>query len=154
MNLIVSDEEILSNIRTTTAEAPALLKQINNLTNGAQDFMNNAHEIGEKVGDALDRAKHTFDLVDKNLDNVQVFTTSLAEEGPQMMTALNESSVEIKTTISSLHDTAGNISQLAATLNERLNDPDSTFGALADPETAKSLRLRAVAYRVGDVAGK
>ena len=140
LNLIVSDEEILSNIRTTTAEAPALLKQINNLTNGAQDFMNNAHEIGEKVGDALDRAKHTFDLVDKNLDNVQVFTTSLAEEGPQMMTALNESSVEIKTTISSLHDTAGNISQLAATLNERLNDPDSTFGALADPETAKSLR--------------
>ena len=140
LNLIVSDEEILTNIRKTTAEAPALLEQINHLTNGAQNFMDNAHKIGDKVGDALDHAKRTFDLVDQNLDNVLVFTTSLKDEGPQMMTALNESSVEIKSTISNLRNTAVNISELAETLNEKLNDPDTTFGALSDPDTAKSLR--------------
>lgn len=140
LNLIVSDEEIISNIRRTTGEAPKLLEQINSLTTGAQNFMSNAQQIGDQVSKTLDRAKTTFDLVDKNLDNVSVFTTALAEEGPQMLTALNESSVDIKSTITSLRDTVGNISELAANLNEKIDDPDSTVGVLFDHETADSLR--------------
>ena len=140
LDLVVSDEEIVSNIRTTTSEAPKLLKQVNDLTNGAQNFMDSAQEIGNEIRSTLSRAKTTFDLVDKNLDNVSVFTASLAEDGPQMMSALNESSAEVKTTISNIRNAVLNISDLAATLNEKIDDPNSPLGVLTDNETADSLR--------------
>jgi len=140
LNLVVSDEEIVENIRRSTSEAPKLLEQVNNLTSGAQDFMDSARDIGAEVRTTLSRAQTTFDLVDKNLDNVSVFTTSLAENGPEIMSALNESSVELRTTFANIHDTVGNISNLAATLNEKLNDPNSALGLLGDEETSESIR--------------
>lgn len=140
LDIVVSDEEIVDNIRKATGEAPKLLEQVGNLTQGAQGFMDNAQELGEQVRSTLARAQTTFDLVDKNLDNVTVFTTALAEDGPALTSALNESAGEIRSTITNVRDAVVNISSLAEALNEKLDDPDSPLGVLADEETAASLR--------------
>lgn len=140
LDLVVSDKEIVENVRKTTGQAPKLLAQVNDLTNGAQNFMKSAQEIGSEVRATLSRAQTTFDLVDKNLDNVAVFTTSLADDGPQMLSALNGSSVELKTTIANIRDAVVNISDLAATLNEKIEDPNSPLGVLVDDSTGESLR--------------
>ncbi len=140
MDAVVSDPEIVDNIRKATAQAPEILNRVTELTDGAKQFMADANEMGADVRGTLKRAERTFDLVDKNLDNVNVFTTSLAENGPQMMTALNDSSVEIKSTINNISLAVSNISDLAKNLNEKLEDPNSPLGLLQDEETAKSLR--------------
>ncbi len=140
MDAVVSDPEIIDNIRRATSEAPNILERATELTDGAKKFMSDANAMSADIRKTLARAETTFDLVDKNLDNVNVFTTSLAENGPEMMTALNESSVEIKETINKISTAVINISDLAASLNEKLDDPDSIFGMLHDEETTKSIK--------------
>ncbi|MDO5308171.1 MAG: MlaD family protein [Planctomycetia bacterium] len=140
VDAVVSDEEIVANIRRATAEAPAILAKITELTDGAQNFMNSANSLGDDVRQTLSRAETTFDLVDKNLDNVNVFTTSLAENGPEIMTSLNESAAEIRGTINNIKGAVLNIADLAENLNEKLDNPDSPLGMLTDPKTGESLR--------------
>ncbi len=140
MDKIVSDPEVIANVHKATSQAPEILDRVASLTDDAKTFMTNANKIGDSVQGTLERAGHTFDLIDKNLDNVNVFTTSLADDGPQIMTALNDSSVEIKSTINNISSAVANISDLAKSLNEKLEDPDSPLGILNDEETAKSLR--------------
>ena len=73
------------------------------------------------------------DLVDKNLDNVNRFTTSLSEQGPEIMTSLNEGAAEVKSMTLS-------IASLASELEARFKDPTTPLGMLADQGTADSLR--------------
>lgn len=140
LDLVVSDPEIIDNIRKTTSEAPQLLEQMNQLSSSAQSFIGDAGKIGADVRETLARAQTTFDLVDKNLDNLDVFTSALSDDGTQMMGALNSAAGDVRTSIGNIRSAVDNIAELAETLNEKIQDPNSTFGVLAGEDAAKSLR--------------
>ncbi|MBQ5791037.1 MAG: MCE family protein [Thermoguttaceae bacterium] len=126
MNSIVSDEQLNANIRRAAAEVPTILERVDAL-------MENANALASDARQTMARAETTFDLVDKNLDNVNLFTTSLSEQGPEIMTSLNEGAAEVRSmTI--------NIASLARELQTQFEDPTTPLGMLADQETAASLR--------------
>ena len=140
MDEIVTDEQLKSNIMAATDKIPAIMKRVDEIATKANDFMDNANTMSSDVRKTLARAGSTFDLVDKNLDNANVFTTSLAEKGPQMMTALNEGAQEIRGAIGEVKGAIDNIAKLANSINERVGDPDTPLGLLSDKQVATDLR--------------
>ncbi len=140
MDEIVSDAELKKNIMETTEKIPSIVKRVDEIAGKADEFMDKANAMGNDVRETLSRAGTTFDLVDKNLDNINVFTTSLKEEGPGMMTSLNEGAAEIKGAISDVKGAIRNIAVLANNLTEQMNDQDTPLGLLTDKETAAELR--------------
>ncbi len=126
MDSIVADEKLNADIRAAVDKAPQILERVDEL-------MTSANSLTGEVRQTMDRAETTFDLLDKNLDNVNVFTTALAEDGPEAMTALNETAVQIR-------EMSRNIGALAAKLTVEAGNPDTPLGMLADKETAESLR--------------
>lgn len=126
MNEIVSDEQLNADIRRAVAEVPQILERVDSL-------MENANALASDARQTMSRAETTFDLVDKNLDNVNRFTTSLSEQGPEIMTSLNEGAAEVKTMMV-------NIASLARELQAQFDDPRTPLGMLTDQETAASLR--------------
>lgn len=126
MDAIVSDEQLNADIRRAASEVPQILERVDSL-------MENANALAGDARQTMARAETTFDLVDKNLDNVNRFTTSLSEQGPEIMTSLNEGAAEVKSMMI-------NIASLASELEARFEDPTTPLGMLADQETADSLR--------------
>ena len=126
MNAIVSDKQLNADIRRAAAEVPQILERVDSL-------MENANALASDARKTMARAETTFDLVDKNLDNVNRFTTSLSEQGPEIMASLNEGAAEVKTMTL-------NIASLARELEAQFKDPTTPLGMLADQETADSLR--------------
>ena len=126
MNKVVSDEQLNADIRRAAAEIPQILERVDSL-------MENVDALTGDARQTMARAETTFDLVDKNLDNVNRFTTSLSEQGPEIMTSLNEGAAEIKSMTL-------NIASLARELESQFKDPTTPLGMLADQETADSLR--------------
>lgn len=126
MDSIVADEELNADIRRAASEVPQILERVDSL-------MENANALASDARQTMARAETTFDLVDKNLDNVNRFTTSLSEQGPEIMTSLNEGAAEVKSMTL-------NIASLASELEAQFKDPTTPLGMLADQETADSLR--------------
>lgn len=126
MDSIVADEQLNADIRRAASEVPQILERVDSL-------MENANALASDARRTMGRAETTFDLVDKNLDNVNRFTTSLSEQGPEIMTSLNEGAAEVKSMTL-------NIASLAGELEARFKDPTTPLGMLADPEAAESLR--------------
>ena len=126
MDSIVADEQLNADIRRAAAEVPQILERVDAL-------MENANALAGDARQTMARAETTFDLVDKNLDNVNRFTTSLSEQGPEIMTSLNEGAAEVKSMML-------NIALLASELEAQFEDPTTPLGMLADQETAASLR--------------
>lgn len=126
MDSIVADEQLNADIRRAASEVPQILERVDSL-------MENANALAGDARQTMARAETTFDLVDKNLDNVNRFTTSLSEQGPEIMTSLNEGAAEIKSMTL-------NIASLASELEAQFEDPTTPLGMLADQETADSLR--------------
>ena len=77
MDEVVTDAELKKNIMETTEKIPSIVKRVDEIANKASTFMTNANEMSNDVRKTLSRAEMTFNLVDKNLDNIDVFTTSL-----------------------------------------------------------------------------
>lgn len=123
---IVADEQLNADIRRAAAEIPQILERVDAL-------MENANVLAGDARRTMARAETTFDLVDKNLDNVDRFTTSLSEYGPEIMTSLNEGAAEVKSMVN-------NIASLARELETQFADPTTPLGMLTDQETAASLR--------------
>ncbi|MBQ7029517.1 MAG: hypothetical protein IJN32_04660, partial [Thermoguttaceae bacterium] len=107
-------------------EVPQILERVDAL-------MENANALAGDARKTMARAETTFDLVDKNLDNVDRFTTSLSEQGPEIMSALNEGAAEVKSMML-------NVASLARELETQFEDPTTPLGMLADQETAARLR--------------
>ncbi|MBR2004336.1 MAG: MCE family protein, partial [Thermoguttaceae bacterium] len=126
MDSIVADEQLNADIRRAASEVPQILERVDSL-------MENANALAGDARKTMARAETTFDLVDKNLDNVNRFTTSLSEQGPEIMTSLNEGAAEVKSMML-------NIASLASELEAQFEDPTTPLGMLADQETADSLR--------------
>ena len=126
INAIVADEQLNADIRRAVAEVPQILERVDSL-------MENANALAGDARQTMARAETTFDLVDKNLDNANRFTTSLAEQGPEIMTSLNEGAAEVRSMMI-------NIASLARELQTQFEDPTTPLGMLADEETADSLR--------------
>lgn len=126
MDSIVADEQLNADIRRAASEVPQILERVDSL-------MENANALAGDARQTMARAETTFDLVDKNLDNVNRFTTSLSEQGPEIMTSLNEGAAEVKSMML-------NIASLASELEAQFEDPTTPLGMLADQETADSLR--------------
>ena len=126
MDSIVADEQLNADIRRAAAEVPQILERVDAL-------MENANALAGDARQTMTRVETTFDLVDKNLDNVDRFTTSLAEQGPEIMTSLNEGAAEVKSMVL-------NVASLARELEAQFEDPETPLGMLADAETAASLR--------------
>ncbi len=137
---LAGDKDVAASLRETVLKAPQIMGRIEDLTTRADKFMVNATGVSDDMRTTLARAGQTFDLVDKNLDNVTVFTNSLAEDGPKMMQALNASSGDLKVAIGGIRGAVENISALAQKLNEKIDDPNSPVGMLADEEVGRSLR--------------
>ncbi|MBQ9126782.1 MAG: MCE family protein, partial [Thermoguttaceae bacterium] len=121
INAIVSDEQLNADIRRAASEVPQILERVDAL-------MENANALAGDARQTMARAETTFDLVDKNLDNVNRFTTSLSEQGPEIMTSLNEGAAEVKSMTL-------NIASLASELEAQFKDPTTPLGMLADQET-------------------
>ncbi len=126
MDSIVADEGLNADIRRAAAQAPKILERVDSL-------MENANGLAGDARKTMARAETTFDLVDKNLDSVGRFTTSLSEQGPEIMTSLNEGAAEVKSMMR-------NVASLARELETQFEDPSTPLGMLADAETAASLR--------------
>lgn len=126
MDSVVADEQLNADIRRAASEVPQILERVDSL-------MENANALASDARQTMARAETTFDLVDKNLDNVNRFTTSLSEQGPEIMTSLNEGAAEVKSMTL-------NIASLASELEAQFKDPTTPLGMLADQETADSLR--------------
>ncbi|MDO5566313.1 MAG: MlaD family protein, partial [Planctomycetia bacterium] len=126
MNEIMSDKALKDNIRTGAKEIPNILAKVNEL-------MGNANSLAQDFRSTLERTHRGFDQVEKNLDNLGRFTSSLAEDGPDLIASLSDSSKDIRRMV-------GNISQLAEQLNHDVKDPHTTLGMLGDPEVAASIR--------------
>lgn len=140
MNEVVSDQELKASIQDATARIPSIMARIDEIAGKANVFMDNASTVSGDVRRTLARADTTFDLVDKNLDNINVFTTSLAENGPEMMTALNEGSVEIKGAIDQVKIAIDNIAEFVENVNDQMEDKDSPIGMLTDKEVGAGIR--------------
>ena len=140
MDEVVTDAELKKNIMETTEKIPSIVKRVDEIANKASTFMTNANEMSNDVRKTLSRAETTFNLVDKNLDNIDVFTTSLKENGPEIMSSLNEGAFEIKDAIGDVKDAIRNIAVLADNLTGQMNDQDTPLGLLTDKETAAELR--------------
>jgi len=140
LNAIAGDQDVATSLRETALKAPKIMEKVDSLAAKADNFMLDAKGAADDMRITLARAGQTFDLVDKNLDNVSVFTDSLAEDGPKMMQALNASAGDIRTAIDGIRGAVENISELAQKLNEKIDDPDSPVGMLADEEIGRSLR--------------
>lgn len=140
MDEVVSDEKLKSDIQEAAERIPSIMKRVDEIAGKADQFMDNATSVSGDVRQTLDRAQTTFDLVDKNLDNIDVFTTSLAENGPEMMTALNEGSVEIKGAIDQVKGAIENIASFVDNVNQQLTDHDSPIGMLTDKEVGSDIR--------------
>ncbi|MDD3585791.1 MAG: MlaD family protein, partial [Thermoguttaceae bacterium] len=126
MNEIMSDKTLKDNIRNGAKEIPNILAKVNEL-------MGNANTLAQDFRSTLERTHRSFDQVEKNLDNLGRFTNSLAEDGPDLIASLSDSSKDIRRMV-------GNISQLAEQLNHDVKDPSTTLGMLGDPEVAASIR--------------
>ncbi|MBQ7110855.1 MAG: MCE family protein [Thermoguttaceae bacterium] len=126
INSVVADEQLNADIRRAVAEVPQILERVDAL-------MENANALAGDARKTMARAETTFDLVDKNLDNVDRFTTSLSEQGPEIMSALNEGAAEVKSMML-------NVASLARELETQFEDPTTPLGMLADQETAARLR--------------
>ncbi len=126
INAYASDEQLRADIQRAAAEVPQILERVDAL-------MENANALAGDARQTMARAETTFDLVDKNLDNANRFTTSLAEQGPEIMTSLNEGAAEVKSMML-------NVASLARELEAQFKDPTTPLGMLADQETADSLR--------------
>ncbi len=123
---IVADEQLNADIRRAVSEVPQILERVDTL-------MENANALAGDARKTMARAETTFDLVDKNLDNVDRFTTSLSEQGPEIMAALNEGAAEVRSMML-------NVASLARELETQFEDPTTPLGMLADQETAARLR--------------
>ena len=126
INAYASDEQLRADIQRAAAEVPQILERVDAL-------MENANALAGDARQTMARAETTFDLIDKNLDNANRFTTSLAEQGPEIMTSLNEGAAETRSMMI-------NIASLARELQAQFEDPTTPLGMLADQETADSLR--------------
>ncbi|MBR4104635.1 MAG: MCE family protein, partial [Thermoguttaceae bacterium] len=126
INAIVSDERLNADIRRAASEVPQILERVDSL-------MESANALAGDARKTMARAETTFDLVDKNLDNVDRFTTSLSEQGPEIMASLNEGAAEIRSMML-------NVASLARELETQFEDPSTPLGMLADQETAARLR--------------
>lgn len=126
MNEIMSDKTLKENISKGAKEIPNILAKVNEL-------MGNANSLSQDFRSTLDRTHRSFDQVEKNLDNLGRFTNSLAEDGPDLIASLSDSSKDIRRMV-------GNISQLAEQLNRDVKNPNTTLGMLGDPEVGASLR--------------
>lgn len=140
MDEVVSDENLKANILEATDKIPAIMARVEEISSKASVFMDNASSMSDDVRKTLSRADTTFDLVDKNLDNINVFTTALADNGPEMMTSLNEGAAEIKGAIDEVKGAIENIASFVGNLNEKLDDPDSPIGMLSDSEIGAEIR--------------
>jgi phospholipid/cholesterol/gamma-HCH transport system substrate-binding protein len=137
---VVSDEQLKASILETTSKIPSIVARVDEIAGKANILMENANAMSTDVRTTLSRASTTFDLVDKNLDNVGQFTTALADNGPEIMTSLNASAAEIKGAIDDVKGAIENIAQLANSLNEQMENQDTPLGLLTDKETAAELR--------------
>ncbi len=140
MDDVVSDENLKRSILETTEKIPSIVRRVDEIASKADAFMVNANEMSSDVRETLSRAGTTFDLVDKNLDNINVFTTALASDGPEIMTSLNEGAYEIKGAIGDVKGAVENIARLADSVTEQLDNHDTPLGLLTDKEIATELR--------------
>ncbi|MDO5553239.1 MAG: MlaD family protein [Planctomycetia bacterium] len=126
MDTLLADSELRENIRKGASQIPTILEKVDGL-------MTNANTLTEDFRAAIDRSHHTFDQFDKNLDNVSQFTTALAEQGPDFLGSLTESSRDIR-------EMVANIASLAEELKTSMNDHSTPLGMLTDEEVGASLR--------------
>ena len=125
MNSIVADKNVQENIRTSAANLPNILAKVDAL-------LGNANILADDFRETMAKTHDTFDLVGKNLDNLNDFTTALSEEGPEFISSMNASSGDIRKMV-------GNISRLSEELTEQINNPSTPLGMMSDPATGDSL---------------
>ena len=96
-------------------------------------LLGNANILADDFRETMSKTHDTFDLVGKNLDNLNDFTTALSEEGPEFISSMNASSGDIRKMVA-------NISKLSEELSTQMNDSSTPLGMMTDEETADSLR--------------
>ncbi len=125
VNDVVNNPEFKQNLKDSIAAVPKIVNKVDTL-------MENANKLSEDFRLTIERSHKTFDQVQKNLDNLDDFTSSLAEEGPEFLSSLTDSSKDIRVMV-------GNISDLAADLVKQMNNPETPLGMLANKQMAESL---------------
>lgn len=126
MNSIVADKKVQNNIRMAASNIPDILGKVDAL-------LGNANILADDFRQTMSKTHDTFDMVGKNLDNLHNFTAALAEDGPEFISSLNESSSDMRQMI-------GNISLLAEDLVNQMDNPETPLGMLSDPEVGESIR--------------
>lgn len=126
MNDIVSDKELRQNILAGSAAVPKIVEKVDKL-------MANANTLTTDIRRTIDRSFSMFEQVEKNLSNLDDFTSALADQGPEFITSLTDSAKKVQTMV-------GNISELAGNLSDQMKNPESPLGMLSDKKTAQAIR--------------
>lgn len=126
MNDVVSDKELRKNILAGSAAVPKIVEKVDKL-------MANANTLTTDIRRTIDRSFSMFEQVEKNLSNLDDFTSALADQGPEFITSLTDSAKKVQTMV-------GNISELAANLSDQMKNPESPLGMLSDKKTSQAIR--------------
>ncbi len=126
LDAIVGNRDIQANVKKITESVPDLLSKVDGLIGNANILADDFHET-------ILRSQDTFDNVGKNLDNLQAFTSSLSKDGPEFLSAINESGAQIRELVT-------NINEFTTELNRGIHNKNTPLGMISDEEAGISLR--------------
>lgn len=131
VNNVVGDPEIKGRVRNAIGSLPELFKEIQLTVADTRETINSFRDVSGKATD--------------NLDNLEVFTESLKEQGPEILTQVNSSMTNVQELIAQVNEFAQvlkNVSESEGTVGKLLNDSQLYDEALATMSNVRELSVK------------
>ncbi len=131
MNLIVGDPKLKKQIEDTLGSLPEIFKELRVTVSDTRETINSFRSISKKAG--------------KSLDNLEVFTGSLQDNGPEILTQVRGSLKNVNglvTRISKFTESLSKLQSSEGTIGKLLNDSELYDNVLETAENVRDLSVR------------
>lgn len=135
MNDIVGDPELKNEFRKSIATLPKIFEEIRGTVADTRKTINSFQTVTSKAGESFDKAN-------KSLDNIEVFTGSLKETGPEVLVQVKESLKNVDGLVVQIKDFTSGLAKLKSsqgTIGKLLNDTEVYDDIKSTVENARDL---------------
>lgn len=132
MNEIVGDANFKDRFREAIASIPEIFEEVRGAVTDVRTTVNSFQDVSSSA--------------DKNLKNLEPFTESLRENGPDILTAVNEGLTEVDGVIDAIQnaaETLGNLQSSNSTIGKLLNESELYDNAL---DAVKNIREETIKF--------
>ena len=131
VNMIVSDPENKERFSEVVASLPKIFEEVRGAITDARETITSFQKIS--------------DSADTNLQNLETFTASLKDEGPQILERVNDSLSNVDTLFSEIQDAAKSLGKLQnseGTIGKLLNDSELYDSAVETVDNIRNISRR------------